>query len=322
MKTSFEFSLKGRDWWGPFLGFWVIFLAIYIPQVTMTRWGPSSTQSPGLYFLLTFVFLFLIVIIQSIFTIVLARIIVPKLSYTGKSFGFNGEVGKFLGMNLLGLFLSIITIGIYAPWYIRKIAAYLVSETTYDGTSGMFFGKGGKLFVYLLLSVGIPIVIVSVIMVIAVYSAGGDLGSGSAGVSLATGVMMLVIFVVLTPYMYLIMKWYVNLGWKDLTTAWDAKFWPSCGFLLGQILLTIITIGIYGPAAVVRCYRYFAPKIALRRGDVEAARFGFEGSIGKGFGLIWGQSLLSIITFGIYIPWAYARIGSWMASQTFLETKE
>ncbi|HEY9594729.1 MAG TPA: DUF898 family protein [Spirochaetia bacterium] len=320
MKTSFAFSLKGRDWWGPFIGFWVIFLALYIPEAAVSKWVPADNLA--LTFPVLILFMFLMIVVQSIFTIVFARILLPKLSVDGKSFGFEGSIGKFLGINLLGLFLSLITIFIYYPWYLRKVTDYLLSQTSFDGEPATFFGKGGKLFVYFLLSFLIPIIVVSVIIGIVVGVSGTVGSAGSAATSLTTAILVLVVFLVMTPYCYLMMKWYVNVGWKDLRTTWDAKFWPSCGFLLGQLCLTIITLGFYGPAAVIRGYRYFAPKIGLARGDVEAGRLGFDGEVGKGYGLLLGQGLLALITLGIYVPWAYARVGAWMASHTFLERKD
>jgi hypothetical protein len=44
-----------------------------------------------------------------------------------------------------------------------------------------------------------------------------------------------------------------------------------------------------------------------------------ERSGGGGFGLLWGQTLLSIITIGFYLPWAYGKIGRWIASVTYYD---
>jgi uncharacterized membrane protein YjgN (DUF898 family) len=42
--------------------------------------------------------------------------------------------------------------------------------------------------------------------------------------------------------------------------------------------------------------------------------------LGRGFLLMWGQGLLSLITAGIYYPWAMARVGRWVASHTSVVT--
>ena len=40
-------------------------------------------------------------------------------------------------------------------------------------------------------------------------------------------------------------------------------------------------------------------RTVLTNDGVEVGRLGFEGGMGQGFGLLWGQILLSIVTLGI-----------------------
>jgi uncharacterized membrane protein YjgN (DUF898 family) len=322
MKANFELTLTGKDWWKPFLGFWIPFLLVYALQLRLQRWDIAVTGRVGLYFLASLVIMVLIVILQSFLIIIFLRVMMPKLSIGGKTFGFNGKAGKYIGLNLLGILLSIVTLTIYIPWYVRRIAAYLVSETTYDGAAPEFLGKGGRLFKYLLFCLYIPIIVLCVIIGLAVgLSAlgGSTYGSYPEGAQLITMLLTFaLVFVIMAPLCYLMYKWYVNLRWKDVTITWKTSFWPSVGLILGQLLLTIITVGIYWPAAFLKTYRYFTAKTVLSRGETEIGRLGFEGV--KGFGLLWGQTLLSIITLGIYLPWAYANVGRWLLSATYCET--
>jgi uncharacterized membrane protein YjgN (DUF898 family) len=321
MKNSFEFTLKGKDWWGPFLGFWALYLVFYIPiLVTGQMASTLGPEAAVLSTIFSLAFLVAFLFIYPIFTIVFLRIIVPRLSIGGKSFAFRGRIGKFLGMNIGRMLLSIITLTIYMPWYIRRVAAYLVSETTFDGAAPEFLGKGGKLFVYMLLALWIPLAVVIGVFagVLGASALGGS--SSTAGLSAAGALMVFLVYIVIIPFMYLTYKWLVNIRWNDVTVAWKTSFWPSCGYILGQMLLTLITLCIYWPAAFLKIYGFFVERTVLSRGDQEIGRLGFEGSIGKGFGLIWGQTLLSIITLGIYLPWAYAKIGAWIAATTCFET--
>jgi uncharacterized membrane protein YjgN (DUF898 family) len=321
MKRYFELTLSGRDWWGPFLGFWVLYWLMYLSQQLINKSVAFSGGRAGLLLLVNLVFMIVMVIIQSIFTIVLLKIIVPKLSFDGGSFNFDGTIGKYLGLNIGGILLSIITLSIYAPWYIRNIIGYLASNTSFKGARLEFLGTGGRLFKYFVLALYLPVIVlsvlVSVVIGITLYGRGG--GSGRAGVQIVTTLMVFVVLFILIPFIYLVYKWCVNVKWNEATVRWRTSFWPSCGFILGQALLTLITMGIYGPAAALRIYRYFAERTIFSRGDVELGRLGFDGPLGRGFGLLWGQGLLSLITLGIYIPWAYARVGRWMMSATYIE---
>lgn len=309
MESRFSLDLHGRDWWKPFLIFWLVFVAAYVPLLMLQRWMPQPVHYLGRYLLVVFAFTVVMLVDQTIFSIVAFRIVLPRLSVGGKSFAFRGSIGRFLGINLLGALLSIVTLTVYMPWYVRRIMAYLASESSFDGETPEFLGKGGRLFVYLLLGMWLPVIVLSVGLGLLV-GLSGTAGTGG-GVSLLTTLITVLIFLVLVPFLYLTYRWYINFRWRDVVVRWVTRFWPAVGFLLGQILLTIVTVGIYWPAAVLRMVRYFCARTAFFRGEEERGRLAFEASISRGFGLIWGQTLLSIITAGIYLPWAVARVGRW-----------
>ena len=93
-------------------------------------------------------------------------------------------------------------------------------------------------------------------------------------------------------------------------------------FIIPELLLSIITLFIYWPAAYVKIYRFILEGSSfVDENDVEKGGFGFDGSTGKGFGLLWGQGLLCIITVGIYGPWAIAKIGNWFINNTWVGDK-
>ena len=311
MKKYFNLTLEGRDWSKPFITFWILFLIFDIPISSSQRWLPASGMGGGGYGALSFVFTIVILIITAAYTIKLARIALPKLSIDGKAFGFQGAEGKYIGLHVGGFFLSIITISIYVPWYLAKITGSLTSETEFDGDKPEFLG----LFI---LFFWIPVIIVGAI---AAFAGGRALyHGGMEGYAEGAPWIGLALFFLLIPGMYIMYKWYINFGWKDFNVKWETQFWPSVGYILGQFALTVITAGIYWPAAALKLYRYFAGKTVIQQEDKTVGRLGFEGSIKKGFGLIWGQALLSIITIGFYLPWAYPKVGRWIAASSYYET--
>jgi len=129
-----------------------------------------------------------------------------------------------------------------------------------------------------------------------------------------------VIFLIMVPMVYTIYKWYVNIQWRGYLLLWRTKFWRSVGFILGQTVLTIITLSVYWPVAFIRIYRYFCARTLVTEGEREAWRLAFEGPVGKGFGLLWGQTLLMTITIGFYSPWGVTKIARWMLNRTVLES--
>ena len=67
-------------------------------------------------------------------------------------------------------------------------------------------------------------------------------------------------------------------------------------------------------------YRFLVDNTVLLSGDGdEAGRFGYQGRFGYDCLYVFGQSMLVLLTAGIYLAWATARIGRRLASRTYLE---
>ena len=118
--------------------------------------------------------------------------------------------------------------------------------------------------------------------------------------------------------MYLRYKWMVNVKYKEYIIQWDTDFWSSCKAILFQVFLTIITIGIYYPLALVKMYKYFAEK-TVAISDTRTKKFGYDIENQEDFLFLWGQILLTIITLGIYYPWGFCKIADRILSKTYLE---
>ena len=65
-------------------------------------------------------------------------------------------------------------------------------------------------------------------------------------------------------------------------------------------------------------YRYFMHKTVAQSPE-QVKHFGYELESSKDFFFIWGQSLLILVTLGIYFPWAVSKIGSRVLEKTYLE---
>ncbi len=319
----FDFSLSVKSFFPLFIGLWIPFVALYAVQLTWgTRPNPGHPYGSLVVSLVCSAGIFLLYIF---FAIPFLRRLVPAVSLQGKPLSFRGSVWPFVGLNLLGLFLSVITIGIYAPWYIERVTRYLAGETAYDGRPWEFSGRGGRLFVILLLTFVLPVLVLSaafgVLYTLARTGAGGGTQATSPSLLGTELIVFVLVFLIMPAYAYELYRWvFVNLRIGGVPVRWATRFWPSVGTILLQLFLTAITATVYFPAAYVRVYSYFARRTSLVPPEQgrEGYMMGFDGTPGGGFGLIWGQTLLSLITLGIYAPWAVARIGRWFASHTTL----
>ena len=327
MKENFSCDLKGSQWWKPFLLYCVLVLAIVVPfELAIFRLN-RATQAASVagIFVLFIVFMFLITVLVAVFTIIFSRIQYPSIGFRGKQFSFSGKVGEFLSLNLVNVLLTIITLGIYLPWYTKKTTDYLVEHSEYDGEKGKFYGTGGKLFKYYLLSLFIPLVVWMLVFIgifgLVMMTTGNASPVKYALIALAV-IVYLSIFLIIGPSTYLMYKWYFNIGWKNNKIVWDTEFWAASGYVIAQIALSIVTLGIFLPALYVNTWRYFAGKTVVMENGTEKGRFGFDGKTVEGFCLIWGQSLLCIITIGIYSPWAYAKCTKYFTNNTYYESAQ
>jgi len=320
MKTSLALSLHGRDWWKPFLIYWVIAIAIDAAQQLVGSHGAWGRAHPGLAVVVQLGLALVLWLFASGFNIVFLRILAPRLSVDGDSLAFRGKMGEFLWLNVAGILLSIVTVGVFLPWYARRAMDYLASRTSWRGSGFTFMGRGGRLFVLMLLGFWVPlIVLIVVISVPLALAAPGSMRHGPAGGAQLLTMLVTFLFVLymLLVFVYLVYKWMVDFSWKEVRVRWKTRFWLSFGFVLGQALLCIVTVTVYWPAAFLNLYRYFTARTVFTRGETEIGHLAFEGQ--KGFGLLWGQFALGVITLGVYLPWAYGNVGRWLVGATVIE---
>lgn len=307
MKNYLNFSLTGKK----LLPIWILFLLIFMAPYLIMVYKLSNMQPAEKSMLLILPFFILLIIIALVVSYYIAKLSIENVVYKEKAIVFNGSFGKYIGTVLLGLLLTIVTLGIYLAWFIRNYHRFFVNNASFDSQNFQFHGKGGNLFLILLLSIFLPIVILSIIIgVIVVKNPDQAL--------LIYKVFQLVILIVMIPYIYFIYKWMINISYKDYKFSWETNTWASCGKIALEILLSIITLGIYMPLAIVKLYKYFIDKtVAVSLNN--KYKCGYDIEYSKDFLYIWGQILLTIITLGVYYAWAYCNIYQRLLSKTYLE---
>jgi uncharacterized membrane protein YjgN (DUF898 family) len=308
MKNYFGFTLTGKRLLPIWLIFYILFFVPYIMLILkMQDIHVGSAQSP-----MIFLYLFILILIAFSITFYIAKILIENVLYKDKTINFNGNIGKFAGVVLLGLFLSIITLGIYLAWFIRDLHRFFVNSSQLDAEPFSFKGKGGRLFVIILLTIFLPIIALAIIMSLYFMTDPGQVSTGSVFIQ------QVITWIIMIPYMYLVYKWMVDIEYKNYRIKWETDFWNSCGKIALEILLSVITIGIYSPMAMLKLYKYFTERTIAQSGEI-SRKFGFDDDHNNDFLFLWGQILLTIITLGIYYPWAISKIGARILNKTYLE---
>ena len=273
-----------------------------------------KTMAPGSILLLASLYvLFFVVMLLIMFYI--SKLIIENIEYKDRTFEFGGKFGQYVGIFLLGLFLCIITLGIYTPWYIRKIQKFFVDNSSYNNKPLEFKGKGGELFLIFLVTFIIPYAFIMFLtMVFAVANRLQESNTINVIIQIVTTFIMI-------PYMYFLYKWMVNIDFKEYNIKWNTDSWQACGKIFVQVLLSVITFGIYYPLAIVSLYKYFAGH-TVATAETGSKKFGYDLEPSKDFLFLWGQILLTIVTLGIYYPWAFCKITGRVLGKSYSEEIE
>lgn len=321
MKHHFSCNLTGYDWWKPFLGFFFLSLVLN----TAVQNSIKDTETVQSMTVLVSAILFMLVLtvilllIEAFFYIILYRIAFSHISFRGKSFSFTGKKGEFVSLMLVCSLLLIVTLGFYLPWFMTRITRYLAGHVLYDNTPLQFEGTPGKLFKYYLLGIVLPFIVwiafFSVFFALSMVSGYMTTDENAAYLGLLVFASLILFFL---PFIYYMYKWIVNFSWRNYRVYWRTSFWNSIFFIIGQMFLVVITIGIYIPAFILSLLQYFVNRTVLDKDGQPSGRFEFNRERG-GFGFFWKQILLSFVTVGIYLPWAYANILRYILSHTSLE---
>jgi uncharacterized membrane protein YjgN (DUF898 family) len=197
-----------------------------------------------------------------------------------KRFEFQGTGGALFGKFFIGMILTMITFGIYYPWFLVSLNKYIYENSTLKTDGGdvrfEFVGNGGQLF-------GIWII-------------------GAILTMITLGIYGPWFMVNVTKYF-----WENSRGKAADGTIYTLRFDGNGGDLFITIfvgyVLTFITIGIYGAWFVCNLNKYFAVNTTILEGSNPVGKADFTGTGGQLLGTWIVGMILTFITFGIYGAW-------------------
>jgi len=67
-----------------------------------------------------------------------------RTTWRGIHFGYRGDLKELMNLSVRGVFLSIITLGIYGAWYSMELRSYVLGHVRLGSVSVRYEGKGGK----------------------------------------------------------------------------------------------------------------------------------------------------------------------------------
>ncbi len=231
--------------------------------------------------------------------------IISNLNTEKKRFNYFGKGSEFAVIFFKNLLLTIITLGFYYPWAKVERLKYHYQSTELDQNRFTFHGTGKEVFRGFIKVYGIFLLLYFFL----IYGL-------QSGDGLTTGISLGIFYL----FLILIMPFAIHgaARYKSSRSSWKGIHFKYLGdrmelfwkFLAG-FLITILTLGIYGPWFEVEIRKYLLSH--LRFGNLS---FDFKG---KGETLFWINLkfvLLFYLTLGIYSFWYYKQLMSFYVDNT------
>lgn len=261
---------------------------------------------------------FILTFTSALLLLFVVRQIVESCGLEGERAATDYSVGEYVRKCLVGALLCAITLGVYTPWFVAKMTKYLLGGISFKGVKFGFQGSGFELFAIVTLSLILPLVILALLFNVAVFSA-------PFRESLTTLIVGLVIFlfamVAVCALGYsLLARWMLKVNYGERLFSTNFTTLGATLFVIEQVALTIITLGLYAPMMSLRIVQYFLSATCVGEGR-DCVRIGMRLRSWRDWAYVWGQLLLTIVTLGIYIPWFYTRIFNRFVPRIYLDSQ-
>lgn len=203
---------------------------------------------------------------------------------------FFGEGSRYFGIVVLNLILSVVTLGLYYPWAKAAIRKFMWSNTEIKGDNLVFHGTGKEMFKGWIIVYGTFLITYAAL----IYASSMQ----ATWVWIPLLIFYLAIFLLMPLAIFGAWRYRVSrTSWRGIFLSFDGKLSVFFKMFLGQLLLTIVTLGLYSPWMQVKIQKYLFEH--TRFGE---KRFGFHGEGGELFGITIAGVLLSLFTLYLYLP--------------------
>ncbi len=248
------------------------------------------------------------------------KLSIQGLSFREESLKTKMRFGSFLGVVILGIVFSVMSIGIYVPWFIQLLMSYFTNGTSYKGQNFDFKGTGGALFIIFLKWVILPSLGIGLIAFLMADLFETNLANGGSAIIVLQVFIQIITYFLFIPFFYFSYKWRADVVYGFYDFEVKSEFWPSVKFIAIQLLLTLITLGFYFPMAFSKMAERFINE-TLADSATGIYTFEYEANHQKDYVFYLVQMLLIVVTIGFYYPWAMSKIGGYVVGKTAMVYK-
>lgn len=223
-------------------------------------------------------------------------------------FVYHGTGSALFVLVLKNILLTLVTLGIYAPWAKAERRKFTWQNLEIDGHRLRWHGTGREMFL------GYVKVVVGYAAFVGLPLAVRSFAGVTAG-SIVQGVLTLVLLPLIPVAIYSSRRYLLSrTSYRGIRFAMDPGAGAYARKFIGGYLLTIITLGFYGPIWMNRLYGFITERSALGN-----KRFSYTGSDKEVFKISMKGMVLSILTLGIYLFWYQAELSRYQSRHTHFD---
>ena len=325
MKQFFSLNLRGRDVVWPMLGLWLLMMLYLLGVVVRLLAAPESGMTVvdwgfALRLLVGFAWYTALGVGVMMTLLPAMKHSIGALSYGDVAFECDYSTRQYVGLVVGGVALTVLTCGLYLPWFITRLMKFFCEGVSHSFHLMTFRGKAMRLFAITILTYVLPMVAVAVIMqqTDLLDPANFSFDMMSFTPLMGLGVVLVELFCV-SLFVVLLCRWWVDVTYGDkiITTRMSAL--PATGYIVWQLVLSLLTVGLYAPMASLRTMQYVAERSVVVGADGEEKRMGLRLRSWRDWAWMWGQVLLLVVTLGIYLPWYYAKTMNRFGGRLYVE---
>ncbi len=211
---------------------------------------------------------------------------------------FHGAGGSLLGIHIVNVFLTVITLGIYYFWAKVRVRSYLLSQAEFAGDRFAYHGTGKELlfgFLKAVVFIGVPFLLLRLGIDIVAH------GPVARAVGGALSYLALLVFLALATIgarRYRLSR----TSWRGVRFSFRGRLLEFLKLFVGGSLLSTITLGLYYPFFDTRRHGFL-----VSHSYFGSQTFSFDGRGKDLFGRFLLAILLSLPTLGLCWFWYLAR---------------
>ncbi|MCT4673013.1 MAG: YjgN family protein [Prolixibacteraceae bacterium] len=295
MKKYFSFNINPRKLLPLVLGILVIYSIInYL--LLYNRLDQSEITVFG--------FVILMMILSLPLFYYTKKILIKGISIDNTPLNFKGKLLNYIINKIHLPFFSAVTFGIGFPYFQKEIISFYVNNTSINNQNLTFNASSIRL-----LKKGIKLLYIPTIIILIIRCNNNRID----------------LFIITLPFIYLLSifslivysrRWSINFGYKEYNIKLNSLFIDDLLYNLSFTIVSILSCGILLPFMSIWIIKHYVSHLVAYKNDVEAVSFFEEYNIFKDGGYLLGQMLLTLITLGIYSPWAINNSCKRLASKT------